>query len=974
MSLNRVTIIVGPTGSGKSTQIPQLLLELKGRILCSQPRRLAVVAIAKRVADERHVIVGGTQVGYQVGSKNLSTKKTQILFTTAGILLEELRNNGVQALLKFRCVIIDECHERSPESDLVLALVRRFMKTHPKETIRVVLMSATFDHKRYVSYFKGVPGCGTIDTITLETAESFDAFHQQVSTYYLDTLPLPETVRKPHAAFIRNMIKRPDDDIRADDGKSLSDDMLSLIRTLVSTLDEQEPPSAPFLIFAPTYRHLEQIYTMIDILNGKLTALSVLHSAVDIEDCIRTMSTSHHAHRRRILLASAIADSSVTIPGVTAVIDLCRSLQVKWDVETRSHTPRTVWCSQSIANQRKGRTGRTCPGRVFRLVSSTFFLQRLEEWEVPQLAISDCHNEVLAIVTANEKVQMNDPRELMKECLDPPSDDVLDDAIQYLQEIGACIETRDGFFSTPSKLFRNNVQIKPTKYGSIMAALPMNVKESRIVLEGARIGMLHETLALMALYNHRPFPIVHHFSESEKNYSTLSKFYPDVQSNMAPSVALANLAAYMFWDMHWNHGYNLRRLSEYRKLGMESSSNGGSDDPWHWTEETDEEHVAWCKANDVNPTSMRSIKEIIENSMNVFYLHRFEPEWLESCHQTPRWKSRDCLRSKHNAANPRDTLQLVYGSKLSFLVETLTTLVTSRSAPTALPSALALLGISSGVKQKKRGPTACIHFLMGNCIYGSECRNAHSYTAPRPPCRFYLSGGCSKGSKCIYAHSESEEDENTSPSADAEPGSMFSLVPRLVEYMDVENWFLGNARTLVLLGEGNFQFTKALVAMGATPFLTSTYTPPRTRTVSNGLVGIDATKLHLNRQITQLLERSPKMMKHFAWNFPFAGGLDDDENQSHHEALVLKTFQSLVLLFDNMPETKISFGITLQGDQFSRWNVTRSAWRTNWSLAGFSHFYHDDFEGYRPCRQNEDTFPVEQARFYVFTQTVGGHH
>lgn len=131
VSLSKLTIIVGPTGSGKSKLIPPLLQEgLKGHILCSQPRRLAVVAIAKRVAEERQVTLGG-DVGYHVGNHNLATNKTELLFMTAGILLEELRNNGVEALSKYKCVIIDECHERSPESDLVLALVQQFMQTHP---------------------------------------------------------------------------------------------------------------------------------------------------------------------------------------------------------------------------------------------------------------------------------------------------------------------------------------------------------------------------------------------------------------------------------------------------------------------------------------------------------------------------------------------------------------------------------------------------------------------------------------------------------------------------------------------------------------------------------------------------------------------------------------------------------------------------------------------------------------------------
>ena len=385
VSLNRVTIVVGPTGSGKSTLVPSVLEEgLNTRVLCSLPRRLAVLSIAKRVACLRGCpeLGGDSDVGFHVGNRNESTNQDKILFTTAGILLEELRHNGVDSLRKFGCVIVDECHERSPENDLVLALTKRLMTRYPKEKFRLVLMSAAFNHQRYSSYFKDVPGCSTIDTITLETAQSFTAWHSQVETFYLDNLPIPEDDLVPHKPFLQLMKGDPNTDLHSDNGISLSSPMLALIQTLVRQLDAQEPKTSPFIIFAPTYRHLEQVYhTLVGADCGPLT-LSVLHSAIDIDDCMRTMaSASRDKLSRHILLASAIADSSITIPGVTCVIDLRRSLEVRWDVSKRNYDVKTTWCSKSIADQRKGRTGRTCPGRVFRLLHKNFYIQQLQEWE-----------------------------------------------------------------------------------------------------------------------------------------------------------------------------------------------------------------------------------------------------------------------------------------------------------------------------------------------------------------------------------------------------------------------------------------------------------------------------------------------------------------------------------------------------------------------------------------------------------------
>ena len=203
ISHNRITIIVGSTGSGKSTLIPSLVLDelpfCKNKpVLCTQPRRLAVVAIAKRVSQLRRAGSGGgnennndddglaaaddgdgyhgyedanqeydydydDDVGYHVGNSNFSTNRTRLLFTTAGILLEQIRTNGIsKQLSKFGCIIIDECHERSPESDLILAMIKQYLWSNPKETstnspVRIVLMSATFDHQRYKQFFQSKP-------------------------------------------------------------------------------------------------------------------------------------------------------------------------------------------------------------------------------------------------------------------------------------------------------------------------------------------------------------------------------------------------------------------------------------------------------------------------------------------------------------------------------------------------------------------------------------------------------------------------------------------------------------------------------------------------------------------------------------------------------------------------------------------------------------------------------------------------
>jgi HrpA-like RNA helicase len=156
--------------------------------LCTQPRRLAVFAVATHVAKQRNVVLG-EEVGYHVGQDrvaNFNGKETGLTFATAGILLEELRVHGLDAVDKYKVVIIDECHERSTESDLCLTIIKEFMVAYPRSKLRLVLMSATFDHARYTNFFRGVPGCEYVDTITLQTAESINAFYTNVDTLYLE--------------------------------------------------------------------------------------------------------------------------------------------------------------------------------------------------------------------------------------------------------------------------------------------------------------------------------------------------------------------------------------------------------------------------------------------------------------------------------------------------------------------------------------------------------------------------------------------------------------------------------------------------------------------------------------------------------------------------------------------------------------------------------------------------------------------
>ncbi len=969
---NRISIVVGGTGCGKSTLVPTILLDNIGHpILCTQPRRLAVIAVSSHVAKQRNSTLGD-EVGYHVGQNRVATNRTKLVFATAGILLEELKSNGLEALCKYKVVLIDECHERSPESDLCLAIIKSFMIKYPHANMRIILMSATFNQGKYVDYFIGLPGCDMVKTITLDSGSSIDAYYKQVQTIYMEDILklIPQDIRTRFLKSFERLTRLdPTAEMHGDDGgKSLSAEMIIVICLLVGLLHKEEPIAAKFLIFAPTYRHLEQLHEQLTKMPLEDASLNVdvLHSSIDIEDCLAKMQSkidrSNHHRKRHILLASAIADSSVTIPGVTCVIDSCRALEVKWNNQSEKHSAKTVWASKSICDQRKGRTGRTCPGRCFRLVNQSFFINRLENWDQPQIELASCRDEMLALLSSSNKIFAN-PQALLRKCLDPPPEASVNKAIQYLQQVGACKMRKVG----------NRETLVPTDLGRLLAALPYTIEDANMIVRGAQIGMLHEALVIVSILSTRPYPILHVFGESEINESNQQKFYNNVNPKDSKSVAIANFAAYLFWVVKWKknirqraaksrfllcsskfdepdeyyniHLFNSNRLYRDGSLISNDEKNTYDCQVWEWNSEIDLAHSEFCKKYCINPTSVKAIDANVNVAMNILYHKDHEPDWLRCQRPMSVWSK----QFDSNVELGHNVFQMIYGhEKGNDMCKKLMQLQDPSSSFGQMDA--------DDVEEE----TACIHFLNGHCSFGHRCRNSHSYTAPRPLCRFYLNGGCTNSS-CPYSHTPRQS-----------PKSTIVTIPPIYNPSasgGAISWFKRNASKLLLFGEGDFSFTKALISLNIFPSvvtsveMNSASIASSTTNFCTTYFGVDATRCHSDYKLVKYASH----VKACAWNFPYTGQDEDDET---HRSLLSGAFLSVSVYLaknqDGGSSSEAEFALALQGDQLSRWTVLQSAEKAGFELDWWDEFDHTMFPGYFPKRCNGETFPAQHTRFYVF--------
>ena len=430
----QILIVVGETGSGKTTQIPQYLHEegftRRGRVCCTQPRRVAAVSVAKRVSDEMGTRLG-QEVGYSVRFEDCTSGRTVVQYMTDGMLLREFL--GAPDLRQYSVVMIDEAHERTLHTDLLFALVKDVARFRPD--LSVVIASATLDAERFSTYFDKAP------------VFNIPGRRYPVDIYYTKA-PEADYLDAVVVSVLQIHVTQPLGDI------------------LVFLTGQDEVDSAA-----------ETLGARARALGARIRELVVcrIYAALPSDLQARIFEPTPPG-ARKVVLATNIAETSITIDGVVYVIDTGFCKQKSYNPRNGLESLVVTPVSRASAQQRAGRAGRVAPGKCFRLYTSWAYAHELDEQTVPEVQRTNLGSVVLLL----KSLGIDDM--IHFDFMDAPPAETLVRALEQLYALGAL-----------------NDRGQLTKLGRRMAEFPMDPVLAKMLIQSEHYGCSEEVLSICAM-------------------------------------------------------------------------------------------------------------------------------------------------------------------------------------------------------------------------------------------------------------------------------------------------------------------------------------------------------------------------------------------------------------------------------------------------------------------------------------------
>jgi small subunit ribosomal protein S24e len=567
---NEVTICMAATGSGKTTQIPQLILDdwiergegAKCNVICTQPRRIAAISVAGRVAKERDEVLGKS-IGYQVRFESkVPEDHGSVTFCTTGIFLKRMQSallNGStpmgRSLDDVTHIVVDEVHERDVDTDLLLVVLKRLLADRKAKNnpIKVILMSATIDPSLFQNYFPDdqgrpaqvieIPGRAFpvqkhfldefLPQLTQYREASFVLAQEPVVKYLLNELD-PTMLQSLRLPTIRGS--------PVPDGRENKSDDLELPYPLIAlTISHvlRTSDSGHVLVFLPGWEDIMSVQRSLldrtqslglNFQDRQKWSIHLLHSTIPVAEQQQIFEPPPEGVRR-VILATNIAETSITIPDVVYVIDTGKIKEQRFDPERHISSLVSAWVGSSNLNQRAGRAGRHRPGQYFGILGQRR-ASELHAYQTVEMKRVDLSNIVMHVKALNFPGMSVE--EVLAATIEPPAAERVAAAIKDLQMVGAL-----------------DAHKNLTSLGRVLLQLPLEVQIGRLVLFGSFFKCLDQALTLAAILTNRdPFVSPMHLKTEAarvKNSWTSSDFRSDT---------LAILQAYnAWWSLQGNGEY-----------------------------------------------------------------------------------------------------------------------------------------------------------------------------------------------------------------------------------------------------------------------------------------------------------------------------------------------------------------------------------------------------------------------------------
>eukprot|EP01135_Chromosphaera_perkinsii_P008198 Nk52_evm20s1178 gene=Nk52_evmTU20s1178 len=517
-----VVVVCGDTGCGKTTQVPQFILcdliesgmGSVCNIVCTEPRRLSTTYVAKRVSEELADEEPGSRnslCGYQIRLEAKASSSCRALFCTTGVLLRKLRSDPY--LSAYSHVIVDEVHERSLHSDLLLIHLKDIVLA--RDDFKVILMSATVDATKLSLYFGGAPivtvpgrtfpvedfflediveGCGyileedspyalrfqkelskaelkisgkggTVDNLTVEWEDAQDE-------YVGEGRVLDSSI---YSASTRTAIDRMNCGV-------VNYDIIEECLSWIFSCKKFKDVEGSVLIFLSGFAEISICYESLksSAIFGREDKflLIPLHSVIDSKDQSAAFEPPPIEGQRKIVLSTNIAETGITIPDVVFVIDTGKVKEMKYNHHTRITSLEEVFVSQASSAQRKGRAGRVRPGYCFKLFTKNIHDTKMQKYSVPELLRTPLDELCLHIISCG----YGDPEIFLAKALDPPSNLTIAKSVKDLREVGAL----------------NKQEFELSPLGKYLARLPVDVRIGKMIVYSCVFGCVDPVLTISA--------------------------------------------------------------------------------------------------------------------------------------------------------------------------------------------------------------------------------------------------------------------------------------------------------------------------------------------------------------------------------------------------------------------------------------------------------------------------------------------